>query len=49
MEELAAEFALGTLPPAEQQEAESLMASNTEFASMVKAWERRLIPLALAL
>lgn len=49
MEELAAEFALGTLPPAEQQEAESLMANSAEFASMVKAWERRLIPLALAL
>src|SRR5215207_5733890 len=49
MEELAAEFALGTLPPAEQQEAESLMASDAEFAGMVKAWERRLIPLALAL
>jgi anti-sigma-K factor RskA len=49
MEELAAEFALGTLPPAERQEAESLMASDAEFAGMVKAWERRLIPLALAL
>jgi anti-sigma-K factor RskA len=49
MEELAAEFALGTLPPAERQEAESLMASDTEFAGMVKAWERRLIPLVLAL
>ena len=48
-EELAAEFALGTLPPAERQEAESLMARDAEFAGMVKAWERRLIPLALAL
>ena len=49
MEELAAEFALGTLPPVEQQEAELLVASDAEFAAMVKAWERRLIPLALAL
>ena len=49
MEELAAEFALGTLPPAEQQEAELLAVNDAEFAAMVKAWERRLIPLALAL
>ena len=49
MEELAAEFALGSLPPAERQEAEALMASDPAFAAMVKAWERRLIPLALAL
>jgi anti-sigma-K factor RskA len=49
MEELAAEFALGSLPPEERQEAESLMASDPAFAEMVTAWERRLIPLALAL
>ena len=49
MEELAAEFALGSLPPAERQEAEVLMASDPAFAAIVKAWERRLIPLALAL
>jgi anti-sigma-K factor RskA len=49
MEELAAEFALGSLPPEERQEAESLMASDPAFAAMVTAWERRLIPLALAL
>ena len=49
MEELAAEFALGTLSAGERQEAESLIASDAEFAGMVKAWERRLIPLALAL
>src|SRR5688572_27713468 len=49
MEELAAEFALGSLPPAERQEAEVLMASVPAFAEMVSAWERRLIPLALAL
>jgi anti-sigma-K factor RskA len=49
MEELAGEFALGSLPPSEWQEAEALMASDPAFAAMVKAWERRLIPLALAL
>jgi anti-sigma-K factor RskA len=49
MEELAAEFALGSLPSAERQEAESLMARDAEFAGMVKAWERRLVPLVLAL
>lgn len=49
MEELAAEFALGSLPAAERQEAEKLMASDPGFAAMVKAWERRLIPLVLAL
>jgi anti-sigma-K factor RskA len=49
MEELAAEFALGSVPPEERQEAESLMASDPAFAAMVTAWERRLIPLALAL
>ena len=49
MEELAAEFALGSLPPEERHEAEALMVSDPGFAAMVKAWERRLIPLALAL
>lgn len=48
-EELAAEFALGTLSAAEQQEAEELLGRDAEFAGLVKAWERRLIPLALAL
>ena len=48
-EELAAEFALGTLSADEQREAEALLASDAAFAGMVKAWERRLIPLALAL
>jgi anti-sigma-K factor RskA len=49
MEEMAAELALGTLPAAELQEAEALMATDANFAAQVKAWERRLIPLALAL
>ena len=35
MEELAAEFALGSLPPEERREAESLMASDPAFAGMV--------------
>ena len=48
-EGLAAEFALGTLSATERHEAESLMVGDTEFAGMVRAWERRLIPLALAL
>ena len=49
IEEMAAELALGTLPAAERQEAEGLMAKDANFAAQVKAWERRLIPLALAL
>lgn len=48
-EELAAEFALGTLSPAERQEAEALLARDAGFGAMVRSWERRLIPLALAL
>ena len=49
LEELAAEFALGSLPAAEKEEAEALMKRDPLFAIQVKAWERRLIPLALAL
>jgi anti-sigma-K factor RskA len=49
LEELAAEFALGSLPAAEREEAEALVKSDPVFALQVKAWERRLIPLALAL
>jgi anti-sigma-K factor RskA len=49
LEDLAAEFALGTLPEGELQEAERLMVSDPAFAAMVKAWERRLAPLAGAL
>jgi anti-sigma-K factor RskA len=49
LDELAAEFALGALPAAERQEAILLLATDPEFAALVKAWERRLIPLALAL
>jgi anti-sigma-K factor RskA len=49
LEELAAEFALGSLPRSERDQAEALMASNPQFARLVRAWDRRLIPLALAL
>ncbi len=49
LEELAAEFALGSLPAVEREEAEALIKSDPLFAMQVKAWERRLIPLALAL
>jgi anti-sigma-K factor RskA len=49
LEELAAEFVLGSLPAAEKEEAEALMRNDPLFAIQVKAWERRLIPLALAL
>ena len=49
LQELAAEFALGSLPRAEREAAEALMKTDPLFAMEVKAWERRLSPLALAL
>ncbi len=49
LEELAAEYALGSLPPDEHLEAEALMQKDPLFSLQVKAWERRLIPLVLAL
>jgi anti-sigma-K factor RskA len=49
LEELAAEFALGSLPEAERLEAEALLSSDPDFALLVDEWDRRLIPLALAL
>jgi anti-sigma-K factor RskA len=49
MEELAAEYALGSLPRTERDEAEALIKSDPQFARLVRGWERRLIPLALAL
>lgn len=39
---LAAEYVLGTLDRAEIDEAELLIASDPEFAAMVREWERRL-------
>src|SRR5215469_8156611 len=39
---LAAEYALGTLDADERAQVEVLMATDTEFAAMVQAWEFRL-------
>ena len=39
---LAAEYALGTLDADERAQAETMMAVDTEFAAMVRAWEHRL-------
>ena len=39
---LAAEYVLGTLDPAERDEARALLASDPEFAVLVGQWERRL-------
>jgi anti-sigma-K factor RskA len=49
LEDLAAEFALGTLPADERAEAERLLAADPSFAALVRAWEARLGPLAAAL
>ncbi len=49
LDELAAEYALGSLPPAERAMAEALINTDPLFAIQVKAWERRLVPLVLAL
>ncbi|MGQ0485964.1 MAG: anti-sigma factor [Hyphomicrobiales bacterium] len=48
-EGLAAEFVLGTLAASERLEAARLLATEASFAALVAAWERRLVPLALAL
>lgn len=48
-EELAAEFALGTLTGVELRQAQALLASDAEFAKLVAEWEQRLSPLATAL
>lgn len=39
---LAAEYVLGTLDVSELDEAQALIASDPEFAAMVREWERRL-------
>jgi anti-sigma-K factor RskA len=44
--ELAAEYALGTLPGDERRAADELMKNDPEFAAEVRNWERRLLPLA---
>lgn len=46
---LAAEYALGTLSPGERAEAESLIATEPDFAASLTEWETRLSPLALSL
>lgn len=48
-EELAAEYVLGTLDRAERDGVEQALRGDSELASLVAGWERRLIPLALAL
>lgn len=48
-EGLAAEYVLGTLDMAEREETERALREDPELASLVAGWERRLIPLALAL
>lgn len=48
-EGLAAEYVLGTLSASERLDAGRLLATDTSFAALVAAWERRLVPLALAL
>jgi len=49
LEGLAAEYVLGTLDRAEREEVEQTLPKESELAELVAAWERRLIPLALAL
>jgi anti-sigma-K factor RskA len=39
---LAAEYALGTLDAAERAQVETMMAGDTEFTAIVRAWEYRL-------
>lgn len=39
---LAAEYVIGTLDASERAQAEALIAADREFASAVRAWERRL-------
>src|ERR1043165_3869231 len=39
---LAAEYALGTLDADERAQADAIMATDREFASMVEAWSHRL-------
>jgi anti-sigma-K factor RskA len=39
---LAAEYVLGTLDPAEREDAKTRIASDFSFAALVKNWERRL-------
>ena len=42
---LAAEYALGLLPPEEMLAARGMVARDADFAALVEAWERRFAPL----
>jgi anti-sigma-K factor RskA len=48
-EGLAAEYVLGTLNTLERRGVEEALATDSELARLIAAWERRLVPLALAL
>jgi anti-sigma-K factor RskA len=48
-EAVAAEYVLGTLDAEERQAVERDMADDAGLAAILAAWERRLLPLALAL
>ena len=45
----AAEYVLGTLDGAEREDIEHALREDSELANLITGWERRLIPLALAL
>jgi anti-sigma-K factor RskA len=45
LEEMAAEYVLGTLSAGERREAEQLMSQDPQFAKAIHDWERRLSPL----
>jgi len=49
LEGLAAEYVLGTLDRGEREDVEQAIPADSELAGLVAGWERRLIPLALAL
>lgn len=49
LQDLAAEYVLGTLPADERRDAERLVATDEAFAAAVTAWEVRLAPLLDAL
>ena len=46
---LAAEYVLGTLDPAEREDARGRIASDFSFAALVQTWERRLGELSTSL
>ena len=48
-EAMAGEYVLGSLEPAERLEAQTLLAQNSDFAEAVRQWNKRMMPLLLAL